>query len=231
MIFTEEESQKIREGFVYVESTVQIDKSIEEALDDEVLDEHDFNNITITSTQDPMDRNMSSNSDILDPFNTSFSGGDMEVNEENILNQGYELYSAKEIGKEGQIIKFNLKTREINKIYQALNNGDHDNGVENQKPVDENKRDMVKAKKNSKKNKDEIKEELDRLMQGELPNVMLNHFIRHYETNSKKAFKVQQYGFPLEYVKKTVKANDCNFCTTVYYLENKDQSKIATNTK
>ena len=50
MIYTEEETQKIREGFCYVDNTVQIDKSIEEALDDEVLDEHDFNNVTITST-------------------------------------------------------------------------------------------------------------------------------------------------------------------------------------
>ena len=113
-----------------------------------------------------MQRNMSSNSDILDPFNTSFSAGDLEINEENIIDQGYEFYSSNQIGKEGQIIKFNLKTREINKIYQALNNGEHDNGVENQKPVDENKRDMVKAKKNSQKNRDEMKEELDRLMSG-----------------------------------------------------------------
>lgn len=50
VIFTEEEVQKIKEGYVYVDSTVQIDKSIEEALDDEVLDEHDFKMITISST-------------------------------------------------------------------------------------------------------------------------------------------------------------------------------------
>ena len=43
-----------------------------------------------------------------------------------------------------------------------------------------------------------------------------------FKTNTKKAFNVQKYGFPLEYVKKTVEKNECHFCKTVYYLENKD---------
>ena len=52
---------------MYVDTVTVIDKSIEEALDDEVLDEHDFKNITITSTNDPEKRNMSEKSEILDP--------------------------------------------------------------------------------------------------------------------------------------------------------------------
>jgi hypothetical protein len=50
----------------------------------------------------------------------------------------------------------------------------------------------------------------------------MKHFVKPFKTNSKKAFAVQKYGFPLEYVKQTVELNECNFCTTVYYLENKD---------
>lgn len=138
VIFNEEEVQKIREGFVYVDSTTPIDKSIEEALDDEVLDEHDFKMITITSTQDPMQRNMSSKSDILDPFNTTRSGNDVEITETYLLDNGFEFFTNKELGKPGSIIKFNLKTREVNKLYQALNNGDNDNGVENRPELDDN---------------------------------------------------------------------------------------------
>lgn len=99
-IFTEDEVSKMREGFCYVDNTVTaIDKSIEEALDDEVLDEHDFKNITITSTHDPEKRNMSEKSDILDPFNTSVSGGDIVIDEEYFENNSdVEYYPTKEMG-------------------------------------------------------------------------------------------------------------------------------------
>lgn len=56
----------------------------------------------------------------------------------------------------------------------------------------------------------------------------MKNFTKPYKTNTKKAFKVQKYGFPLGYVKETVEKNECNFCTTVYYLENKDQTRINT---
>jgi hypothetical protein len=52
------------------------DKTAEEAQDDEVLDEHDFILPMMISTQDPEKRNMSSKSEIMDPFNTSISAGD-----------------------------------------------------------------------------------------------------------------------------------------------------------
>jgi hypothetical protein len=77
---------------------------------------------------------MSSKSEILDPFNTSFSAGDEILNEEFILNEGYEFYSNKEIDKK---LKFKLKVRELNKLYQAQNNRSLDNGVENQRTVDD----------------------------------------------------------------------------------------------
>jgi hypothetical protein len=100
---------------VYVDTVTVIDKSIEEALDDEVLDEHDFKNITITSTNDPEKRNMSEKSEILDPFNTSVSGGDIVINEKYFEdNSDVEYYTTKEMPS---VIKFDLRIRELNKAY------------------------------------------------------------------------------------------------------------------
>ena len=81
------------------------------------------------STDDPAKRNMSEKSEILDPFNTSRSGGDPSIDEEYCQNQNeIAYYPSKEIG---EVIKFSLRIRELNKAYQALNNKDHDNGVNN----------------------------------------------------------------------------------------------------
>ena len=211
----------MKEGFVYVDTVTVIDKSIEEALDDEVLDEHDFKNITITSTNDPEKRNMSEKSEILDPFNTSVSGGDIVINEKYFDdNSDVEYYTTKEMPS---VIKFDLRIRELNKGYQALNNELHDNGVENKPPIDENLQAQQKAKKNSTKNKEEAEALLREFTSGKLSDMIVKVFSKKgFKTNTKKAFNVQKYGFPLEYVKKTVEKNECNFCTTVYYLENKD---------
>ena len=134
----------------------------------------------------------------------------------------------------GAVIKFDLRIRELNKAYQALNNELHDNGVENKPILDENVQAQQKAKKNSTKNKEEADALLRDYTNKKISEAIAKKFSKKkedkFKTNTKKAFNVQKYGFPLGYVKDTVEKNDCNFCTTVYYLENKDQSKINTRT-
>jgi hypothetical protein len=73
---------------------------------------------------------MSSRSEILDPFNTSISAGDDF--EAIIAEEGYIVDTS------NNLLKFNLKTREINKQYEACNNGKLDNGVANENTLEEN---------------------------------------------------------------------------------------------
>jgi hypothetical protein len=68
---------------------------------------------------------------------------------------------------------------------------------------------------------------MDRIRAG-LDQGIKKELLKTFKVSNKRAFNVQKYGFPIEYVKRTLEKNECNFCSTVYYLEEKDQTKIVT---
>ena len=65
-IFTNHERNKIEQGFVFRDDVDTQYLSIDAALEDDRLDIHDFN-ISLSSTQNPELRNLSSRSDPLGP--------------------------------------------------------------------------------------------------------------------------------------------------------------------
>ena len=65
-VFSPDERSKVQQDFVFHDDTDVQYLSIEAALDDDKLDIHDFN-ISLSSTQQPQLRNLSSKSDPLGP--------------------------------------------------------------------------------------------------------------------------------------------------------------------
>jgi len=91
-----------------------------EAFDDKRLDHNDFEGNSLTSTQDPEKRNLSYESDVLGPFNSS-----EENNEVDLVEQIRETGMLVPKGT----LKLSLKVKEINNRYERNNNGLLNDGV------------------------------------------------------------------------------------------------------
>ena len=112
-------------------------------------------------------------------------------------------------------MKFNPRLVLINKKFEQENNSMFDKGVTN-KEINLKKREKWNKIANQGKNIDLFKKqsiESDSSNEGITENFKLNKTI---------AFKLQKFGYPYNYIKKCLKANECNYCTTAYYLLCKD---------
>jgi len=135
-VFNEIERKNIASQFIFQESYDKPDetkppdfseedfKSKTAALDDNKLDQWDFEGNTLNSTQEPEMRNLTSKSAVLGPYNSTRSNFDKEMVEE-IEEEGYEIYNP------ADILMLNIKVHELNKMYEADNNANVDNGVVN----------------------------------------------------------------------------------------------------
>ena len=120
-IFTDHERNKIEQGFVFNDDVDIQYLSIDAALEDDRLDIHDFN-ISLSSTQRPELRNLSSRSDPLGPQGTTISNGAPPL-EELIKLEDMEIFKGPEV------ITYHIRCRELNKKYEQENNVQLDNGV------------------------------------------------------------------------------------------------------
>jgi len=87
--------------------------------------------------------------------------------------------------------------------------------------------DLEAFKRRKQKQSDQYKR-LSKLPLDDLPNDLENKaFKPDFKYSKKTAFLVQRFGFPMTYTQKVLNENMNNFCSTVYYLVQKDQGKIA----
>lgn len=131
------------EGFAYKY------KGEEEAAEDRRLDLNDFAadvDSLLNSTQDPLERNMSTKSAVYGPYNSMRGGGSAESEEQEpslhsvreegtnrFLGHGHQLNGVTLLRASDQrMISFDLKVKATNRRYEDENNQERDNGVYNQ---------------------------------------------------------------------------------------------------
>ena len=169
-------------------------KTKELAFDDNRLDHNDFEGNSLSSTQEPDQRNLSYQSDVLGPFNTTQSN-----NDKNFIEQ---IKESGMLVKAANVLTLNLRVREINNRYEANNNQQLDNGVYN----DENDEAEDTHKKKKKHDKAEKFENLD-LFSNEDDDKENPLFQDKFMINNKIVWEVERFGFPKVYIRECLREN------------------------
>ena len=179
-------------------------------------------------------------SDVLAPNNSEYVPDDQEEGGDekkaHFIEEGFDyFYMAEECLKKKPIMHFEARCNEVNRNYEAENNPDYDNGVENKnnhsidgKPKVEDK---GKSGKKKKKGKDEVKDEEEEV-EVELPNDPDNpEFDEKFRPINQYIYEVRKLGYDAssnkDYLKEQLEQNQNNYATAAYYLVQKDQDLVA----
>eukprot|EP00826_Nyctotherus_ovalis_P065751 TRINITY_DN9673_c0_g1_i6.p1 TRINITY_DN9673_c0_g1~~TRINITY_DN9673_c0_g1_i6.p1 ORF type:complete len:221 (+),score=53.41 TRINITY_DN9673_c0_g1_i6:152-814(+) len=175
-----------------------------------------FTEQNIDSTQDELNRNETSKSLILAPFNSSQS--DQESSSE-YIGKDYSIKQKKEI------IKFSAKVRDVDRQYEKNNNGDIDNGVYNKFVCDSNEDNNVEESSLesinvSNSSLDSLKNfaKLEHYRDVQFADRISSHANNEVVIDKRALRKIEEFGYERGYVEKCLKENQLNHATATYYL-------------
>ena len=189
-IFAKEEIETIAKEYMYIN------------------DESLFTEQHVDSTENDLEKNVTSKSNILAPFNTS-------KNEDSI-----EKFSVKEIINEKKdLIKFSDKVRDIDRQYEKNNNAEIDNGVYNK---------LISA---SSESENLIESDQSRNISMSIEDFEEDKFVNENEDDEEALNPIEEnivdndilqrmedFGYSKEYMLECIRNKVLNYATTTYYL-------------
>eukprot|EP00826_Nyctotherus_ovalis_P004859 TRINITY_DN1107_c0_g2_i3.p1 TRINITY_DN1107_c0_g2~~TRINITY_DN1107_c0_g2_i3.p1 ORF type:complete len:293 (+),score=76.81 TRINITY_DN1107_c0_g2_i3:74-952(+) len=214
-IFTQEEKMSIRNEFTYSQRTNRNQMHGEGSI--VTVDSDWFIEQSIDSSQSDLNRNISSKSIILAPFNSTLS------------HQSDTHESIKELIIKGKPVKYSAKVKNINGQYEILNNSKMDGGIykvndtqnsettEDLDPFGNNGGSMEEDQKEEDKAEPEVKihEEIRKTVQEMLLNSLKP---KPLVIDKRVVKKTCVLGYPEDYLVRCLKDSQRNYATTTYYL-------------
>ena len=214
-IFTKEEKETIKKEFTYNQRANRNQMTSEAPVS--TVDSDWFVEQSIDSSQSDLNRNMTSKSVILAPFNSTLS------------HQSDTHESIKELIVNKRTIKLSSKVKDIDRQYEFNNNIDVDNGVYNNvsegthnseamldlNPFNNSEESDEEDYKEKAEPEVKIQEEIRKTVQEMLLNSLKP---KSLIIDNELLLKISKMGYPEDYVAKCLKDNMRNYVSTTYYL-------------
>jgi len=214
-VFTAEEKLGIKNEFTYSQRPNRNQMQGEGSI--VTIDSDWFIEQSIDSSQSDLNRNVSTKSIILAPFNSTLSH-QSDTNE-----------SIKELIIKGQPIKYSAKVKNLNGQYEMLNNSKMDGGIyKDQGTQNSNATEDLDPLGNNEGSSDEEQKEDDKIegdvkiheeIRKTVQEILLNSLkLKPLTIDKKLVKKISKLGYPEEYLMESLKEKKRNYATTTYYL-------------
>jgi len=209
-LFTKEEKAALRKEYNYGCDRVKLNGETNTLFTEQNVD----------STQDEQNRNETSKSLILAPFNSSQS--DLGSSSD---------YISKDcsVNQKKDIIKFSAKVRDVDRQYEKNNNGDIDNGVYNKFICDSNEdinieESSLESITLTNNSLDSLKNfaKVEHYRDVQFAERVSSHVTSEVAIDRKALKRIEEFGYKSDYVEKCLKENQLNYATATYYLLTND---------
>ena len=214
-VFTNEEKENIKKEFTNNPRMQRNHTQLNEPIS--TIDSDWFIEQNIDASQSDLNRNISTKSVILAPFNSTLT----HQSDDDVENLPIE---------DKKIIKYAAKVKDLDKKYEKENNGKQDNGVYNEYSCESHNSDSTMEFHPLGNNgsfedehKEEEKEEPEIIIQEDIrktvQEMLLNSLKPKFLSIDKEIVKrIGKLGYPESYVIKCLNEKERNYSTTTYFL-------------